>query len=109
MVAQFQHGTIVCPVYDLFTNMPAYGYDGNDIYLWCSKVPIKKLPSSQPVKYFSEDALKIILDQPDTNTLNGIRNLFYMILLYDTGARNQEILDLKVSDIHALEKILMFW
>lgn len=68
------------------------------------KVPIKKPPSSQPVKYFSEDALKIILDQPDTNTLNGIRNLFYMILLYDTGARNQEILDLKVSDLHASGK-----
>ena len=68
------------------------------------KVPIKKLPSSQSVKYFSEDALKIILDQPDINTLNGIRNLFFMILLYDTGARNQEILDLKVSDIHASGK-----
>lgn len=66
------------------------------------KVPIKKVPSSQPIKYFSEDALKIILDQPNTNTLKGIRNLFYMILMYDTGARNQEILDLKVSDIHAL-------
>jgi len=68
------------------------------------KVPVKKLPVSQLIKYFSENTLKVILAQPDTNTLKGIRNLFYMVLLYDTGARNQEILDLKVSDIHVSDK-----
>lgn len=64
------------------------------------KIPLKKVAKSQPVKFFSEDALKAILAQPDTRTLKGTRDLFYMILMYDCGARNQEILDLKVSDIH---------
>jgi integrase/recombinase XerD len=65
------------------------------------KIPLKKVSKSQPLKFFSEDALKAILAQPDTKTLKGTRDLFYMILMYDCGARNQEILDLKVSDIHA--------
>jgi len=52
------------------------------------------------VKYMSETALKILLEQPDPNTRCGRRNSFFMILLYDTGARIQEILDLKLRDIH---------
>jgi site-specific recombinase XerD len=48
----------------------------------------------------SETALKILLEQPDPNTRCGLRDRFFMILLYDTGARIQEILDLKLKDIH---------
>lgn len=65
------------------------------------KIPLKKVAKSQPVKFFSEEALTAILEQPDTSTLKGTRDLFYMILMYDSGARNQEVLDLRVSDIHA--------
>ena len=68
------------------------------------KIPIKKTSKGQLVKYFEEDALKIILQQPDTGIKNGVRNLFYMILMYDTAARNQEILDLRVCDIHISAK-----
>lgn len=68
------------------------------------KIPIKKTAKGQLVKYFEEDALKTILRQPDAVTKKGIRNLFHMILMYDTAARNQEILDLKVSDIHVSAK-----
>lgn len=67
-------------------------------------IPIKKTMKGQQVKYFEEDALKSILRQPDTGTKKGIRNLFYLILMYDTAARNQEILDLKVNDIHVSAK-----
>jgi integrase/recombinase XerD len=65
---------------------------------------IKKTVKGQLVKYFEEDALKTILLQPDTGTKKGVRNLFFMILMYDTAARNQEMLDLKVSDIHVSAK-----
>ena len=68
------------------------------------KIPIKKTVKGQRVKYFEEDALKTILRQPDSGTKKGMRNLFHMILMYDTAARNQEILDLKVSDIHVSVK-----
>ncbi|MDQ0220351.1 hypothetical protein ELQ35_20115 [Peribacillus cavernae] len=68
------------------------------------KIPIKKTQKTQQVKFFEEDALKAILAQPDTGTRKGIRDLFFMILMYDTAGRNQEILNLKVSDIHVSAK-----
>lgn len=52
------------------------------------------------VDYMSETALKILLEQPDPHTRFGLRDRFLMILLYDTGARIREILDLKLKDIH---------
>jgi integrase/recombinase XerD len=48
----------------------------------------------------SETALKTLLEQPNSRTRCGLRDRFFMILLYDTGARIQEILDLKLRDIH---------
>ena len=68
------------------------------------KIPIKKTIKGHIVKFFEEDALKTILCQPNTVTKKGIRDLFYIILMYDTAARNQEILDLKVSDIYTSAK-----
>lgn len=61
------------------------------------KVPFKRT-GSKTVDYMTEEALKTLLSQPDTSTKAGIRDLFFMILMYDTGARNREILDLKVKD-----------
>lgn len=47
----------------------------------------------------SENALKCLLAQPDTQTAIGIRNLFFMILMYDTAARNSELLNIRLKDI----------
>lgn len=63
------------------------------------KVPIKKVSTSLGVDYMSETAVHALLLQPDVTTEKGIRNRFLMVLLYDTGARIQEILDLRVNDI----------
>ena len=52
------------------------------------------------LEYMSATALKVLLEQPDPRTRNGRRDRFLMILLYDTGARIQEILDLKLTDLH---------
>ena len=51
------------------------------------------------VSYMSKNALKVILAQPDASTKFGMRNRFFMILMYDTGGRMQEILDLKLKDL----------
>jgi site-specific recombinase XerD len=48
--------------------------------------------------YLSIEDVKMVLNQPDTSKKNGIRDEFYIALLYDSGCRNQEILDLKVKD-----------
>jgi site-specific recombinase XerD len=69
----------------------------------CS-IPLKKEAKPPVIKFFSEEALKTILEQPDPRKKKGLRNLFFMILMYDTGARNQEMLDLRLSNIHFEEK-----
>jgi len=47
----------------------------------------------------SEETVKAILNTPDLKTRIGLRNAFYMTLMYDSAARNSEILSLKVKDI----------
>lgn len=63
-------------------------------------IPTKKDAKSAVVSFFSESALKTILEQPDARKKKDLRNLFFMILLYDTGARNQEMLDLRLGSLH---------
>lgn len=48
------------------------------------------------VKYLSIQEIKLVLSQPDTSKRLGIRDKFFMYLLYDSGCRVQEILGLKV-------------
>jgi site-specific recombinase XerD len=63
-------------------------------------IPVKNQGKTDVLQYFSESALKTILEQPDTRSKKGLRDLLFMILLYDTGARNQELLDIKLGDVH---------
>lgn len=50
------------------------------------------------VDYMSEAAVKALMETPDTSTRTGLQDQFLMIMLYDTGARIQEILNLKICD-----------
>src|SRR3954453_14926202 len=70
----------------------------NAVCMEVKKVPLQKI-RQQTVKYMTETALKTVLKQPDSNKRNGFRDRFFMILLYDTAARVQELLDLKLKDI----------
>jgi len=63
-----------------------------------SNIPSKKAPATI-VDFLSESALKSLLQQPDTTKKRGIRDQFFMILMYDVAGRIQEILDLSVGDI----------
>lgn len=56
-------------------------------------VPFKKTAKATPC-YASTDGIKLILSQPDTNTRYGRRDLAMLSLLYDAGARVQEVCDL---------------
>lgn len=62
------------------------------------KVPIKKTAKQVIPSAMSEIAVKTLLNQPDVKTKKGIRNRFMMILLYDTGARINEVLSVRISD-----------
>lgn len=51
------------------------------------------------VPFLTEDELKAILAQPNPSTRQGLRDLTLLSLLYDSGARVQELTDLKLKDI----------
>lgn len=63
------------------------------------KIPIKKGGNTSTVEFLTENALKALLSEPDISNPKGIRDMFYMILLYDSGARNRELLDLRLQDV----------
>lgn len=61
-------------------------------------IPYKK--SHQPtIPYLSMECLKLLLEQPDTSTKKGRRDLAIISTLYDTGARVQELIDIKVNNV----------
>ena len=61
-------------------------------------VPKKKCKNGT-INYMSPDGIKLILEQPDTKTKSGRRNLVLLSLMYDTGSRFQEMADLTVKDV----------
>lgn len=68
------------------------------------KIPVKKLEKTEPVGYMSMKAITVILEQPDIAKLNGLRDRFFMILLYDTGARISEMIRIELCDLHISKK-----
>lgn len=61
---------------------------------------IARRPDQRRIKmvYLSIEDMKLILEQPDISRETGMRDKFYIALLYDSGCRNQEILDLRIQD-----------
>lgn len=61
-------------------------------------IPTKRTKKTM-VEYLSPEAIKILLEQPDKHTQKGRRDLTLLSILYDSGARVQELIDIKVCDI----------
>lgn len=72
------------------------------IYL-ADLAPIPRLngPAAAPVKYMTTDAVAALLAAPDPATRLGLRDQFFMILMYDLAARDGEMLALTLADIDA--------
>ena len=60
-------------------------------------IPVKKKHQAV-VEHLSPEGIKILLEQPDKSTSQGRRDLTLISLMYDSGARVQEIIDLCVKD-----------
>jgi site-specific recombinase XerD len=58
----------------------------------------KKAPKTL-IHYLTVEQTKLLLEQPDKQTKNGRRDMVLLSVLYDTGARVQEICDLRVRDV----------
>lgn len=61
-------------------------------------IPIKKAKKTV-VQYLTSQAIKLLLDQPNKHTCKGRRDLTLISVLYDTGARVQELIDIRVCDV----------
>ncbi len=61
-------------------------------------IPLRK-HARPTVAYLSKEELAAILAQPDLRTPEGRRDAVLLSVLYDTGARVQELVDLSVGDV----------
>lgn len=67
---------------------------------WQNVLSIKAMRSeSKALTYLSTEGIRLLLAQPDTMTSQGRRHLAILSLMYDTGARVQEIADLTVESV----------
>ena len=70
------------------------------MYEWQKIRSIKvKKHEKQSINYLTVEGIKLLLEQPDLSTRNGRRNLALLALMYDSGARVQEIIDLTPSSV----------
>ena len=78
----------------------AQGEDPSGLYHFQKviAIPVKKA-SKTIVEHIAPEAMQLLLSQPDKTTHGGRRDLTLMSVLYDTGARVQELIDIKASDV----------
>jgi len=77
---------------------PAFLQDGQRIIAIAPK-----RSSTHEIVYLEKDAMKALLATPDLDSARGRRDLAIMAMLYDTGARVQELIDLKVRDVRLVK------
>ena len=72
-------------------------------YLYLSQntalIPRQKVPKRK-IDGLSKAAVSAIMKEPDTQTRTGRRDMALMVLLYGTAARLDEILSMKVGQLH---------
>ncbi|MGL6199154.1 MAG: tyrosine-type recombinase/integrase [Lachnospiraceae bacterium] len=73
---------------------PEYILKGSEIL----NIRMKKTPQPE-ISFLSVEAIKYLLSIPDITFKNGQRDLALIMLLYDSGARVQELADLTQGDI----------
>lgn len=75
--------------------------DISNVYYFNEIDKVKKAKQRRTlVEHMSETAVQAILAQPDTTTHIGKRDAFMMLFLYRTGIRVQELVDIRLKDIH---------
>ncbi len=62
------------------------------------QIPTKRTVT-RPPSYLEPAEMRAILEQPDRQSLEGLRDYVLLSFLYQTGARLQEALDLRPQDI----------
>jgi len=85
-------------IHSFFRYVQAEEPAGIFYYQKIAAIPIKKTQKTM-VEYLRPEAIKLLLEQPDKHTPKGRRDITLISLLYDSGARVQEVCDIKVCDV----------
>ena len=74
-------------------------YESMDYLHECQKILSVRFKKTkkESITYLTIEGIKLLLQQPDTTTSRGRRDLTLLSLMYDTGARVQETIDLTPS------------
>ena len=74
-------------------------YESMDYLHECQKILSVRFKKTkrESMTYLTIEGIKLLLQQPDTTTSRGRRDLTLLSLMYDTGARVQETIDLTSS------------
>ena len=70
-----------------------------------AKLPLPKVPD-YPIKVLSHDQITRLLRVTDKSTPNGERNHTIILLLYDTGIRVSELVNIRIDDINLQHNFL---
>jgi len=83
-------------------------YEQNHIPVNPAKeLELPKLPQQLPMNYMSIEEVEQLLSTPDINNPIGLRNRTMMEVLYSTGIRRAEVLNLKLFDVDYGRGMLM--
>lgn len=82
-----------------FTNYLIYE-DPVHLFQYQQILKIRAKKYAEPtVSYFTAEGVAALLGQPDTTTRRGYRDMLLLSLLYDSGARVSEIIQVRIGDI----------
>lgn len=73
------------------------------LYIDTLNIPLKQ-DDSKVISYLTEPALTALLNQPDVRKKTELRNLTFMVLMYDTAARCCELLNMRIKDLRLNSK-----
>jgi len=65
-------------------------------------IPIKKSPQKE-ISYMKTDGVKLLMDQVDIESSNGLRDHVMLSFLYTTGLRVSELINIRVKDLSLYE------
>jgi site-specific recombinase XerD len=86
-----------------FVHFLKYEYpDFMEQYQKILSIPIKTAPRKE-ISYLKTDGVKLLVDQVDINSKNGLRDYLILLLLYTTGIRVSELIQIRVRDISLTE------
>jgi len=69
-----------------------------DEYQRILRIPIKKAPQKE-ISYMKTDGVKLLMEQVNHESSNGLRDYVILSLLYTTGLRVSELINIRVKDL----------